>query len=102
MTASSDRLVHGDELGAVRKGRFDLNVMDHFGNARHHLSTGQNLGTGLHQVGHGAAVARALDDEIGDDGDRMTPRSSRRRATMAAIEIRSLSFSRGDRFMRAL
>src|SRR6201989_3095523 len=32
----------------------------------------------------------------------LTPRSSRRRATMAAIEIRSLSFSRGDRFMRAL
>src|SRR5260370_29971141 len=31
----------------------------------------------------------------------LTPRSSRRRATMAAIEIRSLSFSRGDRFMRA-
>src|SRR5580700_6405910 len=32
----------------------------------------------------------------------LTPRSSRRRATMAAIEISSLSFSRGDRFMRAL
>src|SRR3954452_15027837 len=32
----------------------------------------------------------------------LTPRSSRRRATMAAIEIRSLSFSRGERFMRAL
>jgi hypothetical protein len=32
----------------------------------------------------------------------LTPRSNRRRATMAAIEIRSLSFSRGDRFMRAL
>src|ERR1041384_3019769 len=32
----------------------------------------------------------------------LTPRSSRRRATIAAIEIRSLSFSRGERFMRAL
>src|SRR3954470_21665019 len=32
----------------------------------------------------------------------LTPRSSRRRATMAAIEIRSLSFSRGDRFMKNL
>src|SRR6185312_6830254 len=31
-----------------------------------------------------------------------TPRSSLRRATMAAIEISSLSFSRGDRFMRTL
>src|SRR5271155_2665787 len=32
----------------------------------------------------------------------LTPRSSRRRATIAAIEIRSLSFSRGERFIRAL
>src|SRR4051794_317764 len=32
----------------------------------------------------------------------LTPRSSLRRATIAAIEIRSLSFSRGERFMRAL
>src|SRR5215510_11762240 len=32
----------------------------------------------------------------------LTPRSSRRRATIAAIEIRSLSFSRGERFMRTL
>jgi hypothetical protein len=32
----------------------------------------------------------------------LTPRSSLRRATMAAIEIKSLSFSRGERFMRAL
>jgi hypothetical protein len=32
----------------------------------------------------------------------LTPRSRRRRATIAAIEISSLSFSRGERFMRAL
>jgi hypothetical protein len=32
----------------------------------------------------------------------LTPRSSRRRATIAAIEIRSLSFSRGERFISAL
>ena len=32
----------------------------------------------------------------------LTPRASRRRATIAAIEIRSLSFSRGERFMRTL
>src|ERR1700719_1805850 len=32
----------------------------------------------------------------------LTPRSSRRRATMAAIEMSNLAFSRGDRFMRAL
>src|SRR5262245_31612474 len=32
----------------------------------------------------------------------LTPRSSRRRATIAAIEISSLSFSRGERFIRTL
>src|ERR1700728_891626 len=70
MTTSSDRLVHGDELGAVRKRRLDLDVVDHFGNPVHALSASQDLGAGLHQLGHGAAVARALDDEIGNDRDR--------------------------------
>ena len=31
----SDRIVNGDELSAVRKGSFDLHVMDHLGNAIH-------------------------------------------------------------------
>jgi hypothetical protein len=29
------------------------------------------MGAGLHQVGDGAAVARALDDEVGDERDRL-------------------------------
>src|SRR5258705_7326963 len=66
---SSYRLVHGDELGAIRKRRFDLNVVDHLGDPIHALRTGDNLRAGLHQIGHRAAVARALDDEIGNDGD---------------------------------
>src|SRR5258705_4661742 len=61
--------MHGDKLGAVGKGRFHLNIVDHFRNPRHHLRPGQHLRAGLHQIGHGAAVARALDDEIGNDGD---------------------------------
>ena len=32
-----------------------------------HLRAGDDLRAGLHQLGDGAAVARALDDEIGDD-----------------------------------
>ena len=32
---SSDRIVNGDELSAVRKGSFDLHVMDHLGYAIH-------------------------------------------------------------------
>src|SRR5439155_25200528 len=34
---SPDRVVHGHELGAVRKRGLDLDVVDHFGNAVHHL-----------------------------------------------------------------
>jgi hypothetical protein len=32
---SPDRIVNGDELSAVRKGSFDLHVMDHLGYAIH-------------------------------------------------------------------
>src|SRR5882757_7572910 len=69
--SSPDRLMHGDEFGAVRKRRFHLDVVDHFGNAIHHLRAGDHLRAGLHQFSDGAAVARALDDEVGDDGDRL-------------------------------
>src|SRR3984885_15011479 len=47
--ASPDRLVHGDKLGAVRARRFDLNVMDHLGDAIHHLRAGAHPRPGLHQ-----------------------------------------------------
>ena len=36
-SAHADRLVHGDELGAVGEGRLDLHVVDHLGDAVHHL-----------------------------------------------------------------
>src|SRR5690348_14033763 len=65
----SDRLVDGDELRAVGKRRLDLDVVDHLGDTRHHLIARQNLCAGLHQIGDSAAVAGALDDEIGNDGD---------------------------------
>src|ERR1700749_2524384 len=53
---SSDRLMDGDKLGAVGKRRLDLDVVDHFSNARHHLSPGKHLRAGLHQLGDGAAI----------------------------------------------
>src|SRR3954470_3934258 len=71
MTTSPDRLMHGDEFGAIRERRFDLDVVDHFWDAIHHLRAGNHLRARLHQFGDGAAVARALDDEVGDDGDRL-------------------------------
>src|ERR1700738_952259 len=56
----------GDELGAVGEGRLDLDLVDHVGDAVHHLLAAQHLGAVLHQVGDRAAVARALDDEVAD------------------------------------
>jgi hypothetical protein len=62
--------MHGDEFCAVGKRRLDLDVVDHLGNAIHHLRPRQHLSASLHQFGDGAAVAGALDDEVGDDGNR--------------------------------
>jgi len=53
----------GDELGAVGKGRLDLDVVDHLGNAIHHLRAGDDMGASFHQLRHRFAVARAFDAE---------------------------------------
>src|ERR1051325_9597330 len=68
---SADRLVHGYELRPIRERRFDLNVVDHLGNAVHHLRASENMRAGLHQFGYGFAVARTFEDEIGDQRDRL-------------------------------
>ena len=47
----------GDELCAVRKGRLDLDVVDHLGDAVHYLRAREHVGAGLHQLGHGAFFA---------------------------------------------
>ena len=63
--------MHSDELGAVGKRRLDLDVVDHLRDAVHALRAGDDLRARLHQFGYGTAVARALDDEVGNDGDRL-------------------------------
>ena len=68
---AADRVVHGDQLGAVGKGRLDLDVVDHRGDAVHHLIGGDDMRARLHQLGDGASVARALDDEVGDQRHRL-------------------------------
>src|SRR5262245_57058472 len=68
---SSYRLVHGNELGPVRERRLDLNFDDHFGDAVHHLRAREHMRARLHQLGDRLAVARALDDEVGDERHRL-------------------------------
>src|ERR1700722_11265768 len=66
---SSDRFVHGDELGAVGKRRLDLNFRNHFGNAVHHLRARNDLAAALHQFSDAVAVACTLENEIGNERD---------------------------------
>src|SRR5262245_52282394 len=69
--SSSYRFVHGDKLGSIRECRFHLHVVDHLGNAVHHLCAGDDVGAGFHQLGDGAAIARTFQDEVGDERDRL-------------------------------
>jgi hypothetical protein len=62
-------LMNGDELDPVGKGGLDLDVVDHFGDAFHDLVARDHMGAGFHEIGDGASVARALDDEIGNQGN---------------------------------
>ncbi len=45
---SPDRMVDGDELGAVREGRLHLNGMDHLGDALHALIGADHMAARLH------------------------------------------------------
>src|SRR3954453_2142147 len=98
------RLMHGHELRPVRERRLDLHVVNHLRDSVHHLRAGKHLRAGLHQLGNRLAVARAfrIKSLIHANPSGLlsfTPRSSLRRATIAATEISSLSFSRGVRFI---
>src|SRR5688572_29129980 len=59
---SAERLVYSDELCTVGKGRFDLDLSQHFRHAFHDLVAAQNVFAELHEVGHGAAVAGTFEN----------------------------------------
>src|SRR5207237_5977567 len=70
MVASlNDRLVHGDELGAVGKGCLDLNFADHLGNAVHHIGAGQNGAARAHDLSDALAVAGQFQELAGNERD---------------------------------
>ena len=54
---SGDRVVQGDELGAVGERRLDLDLVEHLGDALHHVVAREHVAAGLHQVGHTTTVA---------------------------------------------
>ena len=66
-----DRLMNGDELGAVGKYAFHLQDRQHGGNAGHHVAGVKDSRAKRHQVGDAFAFARAFENFVGDDGDRL-------------------------------
>ena len=66
-----DRVVHGDQLGAIGEGAFDLDVVNQLGHARHHLATTEEALAEIHQRGDAAAVADELQQLGGDQRDRL-------------------------------
>src|SRR5262249_3270414 len=58
----ADRMVNGDELGAVGERAFDLNLLEHLRHAFHHVVASQDVEPRRHEVRHGPAVANPLED----------------------------------------
>src|ERR1700730_1916955 len=65
------RLMHRHQLRSIGERRFDLYVVDHFGNAVHHLLAREHMPACFHQLRDGLAVARAFDDVVGDKRHRL-------------------------------
>src|SRR5436190_23940987 len=63
---SSDRLMHRYQLRSIGECRLHLDVMNHLGDAIHHLIARKHVSARLHQLGNGLAVARTFENEIGD------------------------------------
>src|ERR1700681_2085412 len=62
---SADRMMHGHQLGAVGKGRFDLHFADHLGDTFHDVAAIEQRGSIAHEFRHRTAVAGAFEDRGG-------------------------------------
>src|SRR5579863_2227224 len=71
MTAapSDDGMVHGDELRAIGKCGFDLNLGNHLGNSLHDLRPRNDGGAVTHQFRNRLAVTRSLQNGGRDQSD---------------------------------
>src|SRR5436190_18297415 len=67
----ANRVVNGDELGAVGEGAFDLHFVDHLRHPLHHVVATEDAEPGLHQLRHAPPVADALEDLRGDERERL-------------------------------
>jgi hypothetical protein len=66
---AGDRMMNGDELGAVGEGALDLDFSDHGRDAGHDLAAAEELAAEVHQFGDGTSVADELEQLGGDESD---------------------------------
>src|SRR5262245_44488665 len=64
----NDGMVNGDELGAVGKGRLDLDLGNHLGDTFHDLGALEQRRAPAHEILHAATVACAFEDRGADIG----------------------------------
>src|SRR4029453_505000 len=67
----ANRMVNGDELGAVGERALDLNFLDHLRHAFHHVVATEDAEPRRHPLRHGPPVADALEDLRGDERERL-------------------------------
>src|SRR5215468_9024693 len=71
LRSSSNWVMNRHQLRSVGERALDLHLLQHLGNALHHVGTSQDRDAERHQVGHTAPVANALEHLGGDQGERL-------------------------------
>src|SRR3989442_3955552 len=69
--ALAQRIVYRHQLCAVRKGRLDLHLSEHFWHPLHDLIAAQNLSSVAHQLGHGLAITGPFQQLRTDERHRL-------------------------------
>src|SRR5262245_50976288 len=69
--SSTNGVVNGDELGSVGEGGFDVDLLDHVGDAVQELIASQDLPALRHELGNRLSISRPLENDVGDQGDRL-------------------------------
>src|SRR5262249_3834323 len=69
--SSTNGVVNGDELGPVGEGGFDVDLLDHVGDAVHELIASQRLPALRHELGNRLAISGPFEDDIGDQRDAL-------------------------------
>src|SRR5262245_40479328 len=69
--SSANGVVNGDELGPVGEGGFDVDLLDHVGDAVHELIASQYLPALRHELGNRFSISGPLEEDIGDQRDAL-------------------------------